>query len=285
MKRVLTGALLTIVIGVLSVVRGWPLRCGILILSLAGMHEVYGAFRRKGFRPVRSAGWLLCLLGTCCAAFADKLTHPVFKGLPPLLLCLIVSFIYAAFVVVARGKCDYESLGATAFTLIYPGLFFVTLQYVQDVKGELSSVVACLLTFLIASSSDVCAYFIGCRFGKHRLSPEISPKKSVEGSIAGIAGAVLCSVLVPVIVSLLRGSLSETMRQEALPPLWAFALLGLVIGAVSQLGDLTASLVKRYCGIKDYGTILPGHGGVMDRFDGILFTGCVCYAFFMIAGK
>ena len=285
MKRVLTGALLTIVIGILSVVRGWPLRCGILVLSFVGMHEVFGAFRAKGLKPVLSALWLFCLLGSAAAAFADSLMHPVFRGLPPVLLCLVVSFIYAAFVVIARGKSDFASLGATAFALVYPGLFFVTLQYVQDVKGELASIVACLITFLIASSSDVCAYFIGCRFGKHRLSPEISPKKSVEGSVAGIAGAVLCACLVPLIVSALRGSMSDTMRQEALPPLWAFALLGAVIGVVSQLGDLTASLVKRYCGIKDYGTILPGHGGVMDRFDGILFTGCVCYAFFMIAGK
>ena len=69
-----------------------------------------------------------------------------------------------------------------------------------------------------------------------------------------------------------------------LPPLWAFAILGLVAGALSQIGDLVASLVKRHCGVKDFGTIFPGHGGMMDRMDGILFCGVACYLFFRLAG-
>ena len=69
-----------------------------------------------------------------------------------------------------------------------------------------------------------------------------------------------------------------------LPPLWAFAILGLVAGALSQVGDLVASLIKRHCGIKDFGTIFPGHGGMMDRMDGILFCGVACYLFFRLAG-
>ena len=69
-------------------------------------------------------------------------------------------------------------------------------------------------------------------------------------------------------------------RCMALPPLWAFAALGLVAGALSQIGDLLASLVKRHCGIKDFGNIFPGHGGMLDRFDGILFCGAACYFFF-----
>ena len=129
------------------------------------------------------------------------------------------------------------------------------------------------------------ALLVGVRFGRHKLSPEISPKKSVEGSIGGLVASVLFAVLVPVLANWAASVWPEiNPTGVALPPLWAFALLGLIAGALSQVGDLVASLVKRHCGIKDFGTIFPGHGGMMDRMDGILFCGVACYLFFRLAG-
>ena len=128
------------------------------------------------------------------------------------------------------------------------------------------------------------ALLVGVRFGKHRLSPQISPKKSVEGSIAGLAASVLFAVLVPALANAAASAWPQCNPAGAvLPPLWAFALLGLIAGALSQVGDLVASLIK-HCGIKDFGTIFPGHGGMMDRMDGILFCGVACYLFFRAAG-
>ena len=105
------------------------------------------------------------------------------------------------------------------------------------------------------------------------------------GSIGGLVASVLFAVLVPAAFNQLAVAVPQiNPTGVVLPPLWAFAILGLVAGALSQVGDLVASLVKRHCGIKDYGTIFPGHGGMMDRMDGILFCGVACYIFFRIAG-
>ena len=144
---------------------------------------------------------------------------------------------------------------------------------------------ALVLAFFSASINDVFALFSGMLFGKHKLSPELSPKKTIEGSIGGMLFCIGFSVAVPPLLKLLFGAYPAFAAElAALPPLWFFALLGLVAGAFSQIGDLTASMIKRHCGVKDYGKLLPGHGGIMDRLDGVLFCGAACYVFFKIAG-
>ena len=157
----------------------------------------------------------------------------------------------------------------------------------QDLDTRLVSTLALVLTFFIASVNDTFALFIGLRFGKHRLSPEISPKKSVEGSVAGLISSVLFAMLVPWLAFRLAPkvpSIAADLAVSGYPPRWSFGILGLVAGGLSQIGDLVASLVKRHCGIKDFGAIFPGHGGMLDRMDGILFCGVACYVFFRVSG-
>ena len=126
--------------------------------------------------------------------------------------------------------------------------------------------------FFLASINDVFALLVGVNFGKHKLSPEISPKKSIEGSIGGLAASMLFAVGLPAAFNLAAELFPQiNPTGVVLPPLWAFAILGLVGGALSQIGDLVASLVKRHC-------------GMMDRMDGILFCGVACYVFFRLAG-
>lgn len=125
-----------------------------------------------------------------------------------------------------------------------------------------------LLPIIIAYAGDGGALFAGMLFGKHKLAPKTSPKKTVEGSIGGLAVSVILSLLYAL---LLRGAFDISF---SLPMV---ALVALITGAVSQLGDLAFSLIKREFGVKDYGRLLPGHGGALDRFDSTIFAAPVVY--------
>ena len=129
------------------------------------------------------------------------------------------------------------------------------------------------LVFIAAWMCDVFAYFTGRMFGKHKLAPHLSPKKTVEGSVGGILFAVIGCVLYGLIIEKVTGLNARYV---------VLALLGLVLSIISQVGDLFASLIKREHGVKDYSQMLPGHGGVMDRFDSILAISTVLMAVCML---
>ena len=171
----------------------------------------------------------------------------------------------------------------TLFPIFYPGLMYTMIYPLQDLGNPMLSSLAIGLTFLVSFASDIAAYEVGTRWGRHKMAPKLSPKKSVEGGLAGLGGAVLISVIVPLIF---RGMclFFEPFKPYAdtLPAIWKFIPMGLFAGIASIIGDLAASMVKRYCGIKDYGTLLPGHGGLLDRIDSVLFNGVVIYTFFLM---
>ena len=118
--------------------------------------------------------------------------------------------------------------------------------------------------FLGSWGSDTFAYCTGMLFGKHKAFPKLSPKKSVEGCIGGAVGAAILAVVYAIIVNQMYSDISVFIP--------GFALLGFLASVVSQIGDLAASAMKRNFGIKDYGKLIPGHGGVLDRFDSVIFT-------------
>lgn len=289
-KRIITAAILILIMALAIWFQGWPLRILLLISMLMSTSEVYRAFRRIGYDPVRWAGYTYCVLAVLAQAYYAQLTNKMglFESISPPMFALIVGLLLAFTVIILKGKVAFDSLMSTVFPMLYPGLFFSLIITLQDLDTRTASTLALVLAFFIASVNDTFALFVGLRFGKHRLSPEISPKKSVEGAVAGLVASVGFAVLAPVVTRSMAASFPEMQSQLAaapLPPLWAFALLGLVAGVLSQIGDLVASLVKRHCGIKDFGTIFPGHGGMLDRMDGILFCGVACYVFFKIAGQ
>lgn len=272
--RILTAAVLIAGIGAGIWLKGWVLRVILLGCMLLSVDEMYRAFKKLGCKPVRWVGYAFCVLATLSQAFSGQI--PLLQSLNPAALSLTAGVMLAFAVIVLRGRVDFDALWSTLFPMVYPGLLFTQIFALQDIGTPTEATLALILAFFIASVNDTFALFIGLKFGKHRLSPEISPKKSVEGAVAGLVSSVLFAMLVPAFVTKATGAL--------LPPLWAFALLGLVAGFLSQIGDLAASLIKRHCGIKDFGSIFPGHGGMLDRFDGILFCGAAVYIFFKLAG-
>ena len=286
-KRVITAAVLITVIGLGIWLQGWPLRALLLVSMLMSTSEMYRAFRKIGYDPVRWSGYVYCVLAVLAQAYYANLQGGLFESISPSMFALIIGLLLGMTVIILKGKVAFDSMMSTLFPMLYPGLFFSLIITLQDLPTRTSSTVALVLAFFIASVNDTFALFVGLRFGRHRLSPEISPRKSVEGSVAGLISSVAFAVLVPVVTDRLARvypAIAEQLSAAPLPPLWAFALLGLVAGGLSQIGDLVASLVKRHCGIKDFGTIFPGHGGMLDRMDGILFCGVACSVFFKIAG-
>ena len=125
------------------------------------------------------------------------------------------------------------------------------------------------MIFISSWICDTCAYAVGMLFGKHKLAPVLSPKKSIEGAIGGVAGAALVGLIYAMVLK------NAGISQSNL--LWVFPVISAVGAVISQVGDLAASAVKRNFGIKDYGKLIPGHGGIMDRFDSVVFTAPMIY--------
>ena len=199
---------------------------------------------------------------------------------------LVIGLLLGLSAIVLRGRVDFPALSSTVLPMAYPGFLFSMLASLQDIPNATMALAALLIAFFLASINDVFALFTGMALGKHKLSPEISPKKTIEGSIGGLIASAVFAMLVAWLLDWAQAAgVAQALRigeAEAEFSILGFAMMGVFAGAMSQIGDLTASLVKRHCGVKDYGTIFPGHGGIMDRFDGILFCGAVCAVFFQI---
>lgn len=243
--------------------------------------EMYRAIRATGIEPVRWAGYVYCglaIAAECIAFFA-----PATMDLS--MIALLVGVMLGMTRLVSRGKIAVDSLMATVFPMLYPGIFYIALMELLHLDNRAAVVTALVLAVFAACINDVFALFAGLLFGKHKLAPELSPKKTIEGSIGGLVASTLFAMAVPSLLKLIFFWDEAFLAQiHTLPPVWAFGLLGLLAGAFSQIGDLTASMVKRHCGVKDFGRILPGHGGIMDRMDGVLFCGAACYVFFNLTG-
>ena len=130
------------------------------------------------------------------------------------------------------------------------------------------------MVFICSWVCDTCAYCVGVLIGKHKMAPKLSPKKSVEGSIGGITGS---AVIGAVFAYFLQNSIHSQMNLMVI-----FAVIGAAGAVISQVGDLAASAIKRNHDIKDYGKLIPGHGGILDRFDSVIFTAPVIYFLFVI---
>ncbi len=179
-----------------------------------------------------------------------------------ILAALIFSFlIYIMGVgVFSKGKLPFAIMSEAFVMVAYVVVSFSSMALIRYIDMQAGKYLI-FLVFIAAWCSDSCAYLTGYFFGKHKLIPEVSPKKTVEGAVGGVVGATLAYGLYGFVVSLIEPSVEVNYI--------ALAVFGFVLAIVSQIGDLVASLLKREHGIKDYGKLFPGHGGVMDRFDSI----------------
>lgn len=209
------------------------------------------------------------------------------------------SLIYIAFILVYPGlfMATLLYLNRSATTHVYDATSPMNQYlendiwvYINRILGEHATTretallplngIALSLVFAVSTFTDVFAYFVGSMFGKHKLCPEISPNKTVEGAIGGIFGGALGSFLVFVVFDWTKffgygaqfGLTFEGLGLSTINTVLTYVAIGLLGSVATQMGDLLASMVKRYCGIKDYSRLLGEHGGIVDRFDGIMFN-------------
>ncbi|PKM63015.1 MAG: hypothetical protein CVU97_02325 [Firmicutes bacterium HGW-Firmicutes-21] len=165
-------------------------------------------------------------------------------------------FVYLLFLfVLGHGRIEVPSVTALFFGFVYAGVSFALLVMVRDRVPE-----RYLLIFIAAWCTDTFAYFGGRLFGDRKLCPSLSPKKTIAGAVSGVIGAIIGFAVFGLIIVSFGGGF----------PFWKYCLIAIPASVAAQLGDLAASAIKRHYVIKDYGSIFPGHGGVLDRFDSIL---------------
>ena len=166
--------------------------------------------------------------------------------------------------VIGYRKADVTKIGIAFYEIFSIIVGFTLLVRVRDLRPY-----EYLIIFVAAWMTDTFAYFTGCFLGKHKLCPEISPKKTVEGAIGGVVGAVVGSVILAFIINGCGVGVHFNVLEAA--------LTAIPLSFIGQIGDLSASLAKRHFGVKDYGNIFPGHGGVLDRFDSIIPIAVMVY--------
>lgn len=181
-------------------------------------------------------------------------------------------------------KVGYPTAAASSFAFVY---IAIPMALLVGIRQQPAGAIWTIFTLLAVWAGDIFAYFVGKAIGKHHMSPDISPKKTWEGAVASILASVMIGTLwihyAPAISSaLLRSGLID--RRDGMfgleqPQLWPVILLSALVNLAAQLGDLVESLIKRGAGVKDSGTILPGHGGMLDRIDAMLFAVPVVWAY------
>lgn len=258
--RIISGLILIPIVIFFLAKGGVYLQGAILFLSLVGMYEFYRAMH-KTFQPLHLLGYGCALIYLIFAQFfinADNMFNILVSVFLVLLLAAMVIF---------HNRVMVQDIFVTFF-----GFFYVCflLSHIYLVREYAYGQFFVWLIFISAFGCDTGAYFTGILFGKHKLIPSLSPKKTIEGAIGGVVVGTLLAVLFGLSV--------ETMFQldEVNTVLLCF-VTGIVGSILSQIGDLAASAIKRSVGIKDYGTLIPGHGGVLDRFDSVMFTAPAVY--------
>ncbi|GAA0723006.1 phosphatidate cytidylyltransferase [Clostridium malenominatum] len=240
-------------------VGGTTLKYLILTLSLIGMSEFYKVVRVKNINPLNYLGYAMCIA-----------YYLVFNlNVNTLFNLIIISVMILLIIPIFKRNYNFIDISTTLLGFLYIGVFF---SFITIVNNKANGNYLVWLIFLSSWVCDTAAYYAGKFFGKNKLCPIISPKKTVEGAIGGLLGS-----------SLACGLFGVYLKGQGVPiPIIHFFLIGGISGVLVQFGDLVASSIKRYLGVKDYSNLIPGHGGILDRFDSILFASVVIYYYLTI---
>lgn len=257
--RLISGVVL-VVIALITILTGGYLLLGTLLLvSLTGLFEIYKVMGVQSKDNMALA--LVGYIGTVGYYFMLLFQFEAYSMIGLIFLLVAFMFIY----VFSFPKYRAQQVMAAFFGVVYVSIM---LSYIYQTRNLKDGIFLVWLIFLSSWGCDTCAYCVGVLFGKHKMSPKLSPKKSIEGAVGGVVGAALLGGIYAAVV----GS-----HLEAQNTIVVYAVICAVGALISMVGDLAASAIKRNHEIKDYGTLIPGHGGILDRFDSVIFTAPVIY--------
>ncbi|MDD3279473.1 MAG: phosphatidate cytidylyltransferase [Lachnospiraceae bacterium] len=251
--RLISGIVLVLIALLTIGTGGWVLFGTLLIISLIGAFELYRAMHvHEGkLNSLEIISYLGIVLYYLSITMQESRYHTC-----AMILCLIlILFIY----VFSYPKYHANQIMAAFFGIIYVA---VMLSYIYQIRRLPDGKFMVWLVFLCSWGCDTCAYCVGVLFGKHKMAPVLSPKKSIEGAVGGVVGAALLGFIFQWI--------TVGMSYE-------YAVICAIGGLISMIGDLAASAIKRNMDIKDYGKLIPGHGGILDRFDSVIITAPIIY--------
>ena len=291
LKRILTAiVLLAVVLGTLFGLRQFSLfyvDALILICMAIGVYEMFGAFRAAKYKPM-AIPLIIAVIGIYPALWFLRETGIV--------AVVAVTVMIALTIFTFDHKYELKDFLSTAFILFYPivllSIFFLingkTTLGDNPVNENYGDMIGIILALFIPVFTDTFAYFTGMAIGGKKLCPEISPKKTIAGAVGGIIGGIAASVMVFLLFDFygvfdsMKNVNVHALTTNMNVSLAIYMVIGLVGAVVSEVGDLAASWIKRRAGIKDFGKIFPGHGGIMDRLDSIMFVLPIIYLAFAI---
>lgn len=270
--RLISGIVLVIILAVSLILGGNILWSLTLFISLVGLVELNRVLKnQKNILGILS--YVLCIIFYICLLIGEnKLCSIIAENNYFEIIVLLYLILLMAVYVFTFPKYKAYDIWLSFFGFFYVSVmlsFIYKIRMVEDYGQYLV-----WLVFICSWVCDTSAYCVGMLLGKHKLAPNLSPKKSIEGSVGGIAGSA--------IVGAIYGYTLQNIMLTDMSPILLFALIGAVGAVLSQIGDLAASAIKRNYEIKDYGKLIPGHGGILDRFDSVIFTAPVIYFLFVV---
>lgn len=258
--RLISGIVLVLLLLALGIAGGDVLLAGSAVVSVVGVYELYRVFHLEksllgvvGYAAVIVYYFGLKILGSMIGA-------EIFLFSMALLILLM------AFYVFSFPKYQADQVMTVFFGIFYVAVMLSCIYLTRMLPNGRYLV---WLIFLCSWGCDTCAYCVGVLIGKHKMAPVLSPKKSIEGAVGGVLGAAL--------LTLLYGWAFRQSMGSSVTDLFVMAAISAVGALISMVGDLAASAIKRNYQVKDYGTLIPGHGGILDRFDSVLFTAPIIY--------
>lgn len=240
---------------------GYFLKISVLLLSLGGMYEFYKVSKVKGYKPVEIVGYILCVGYNIYLAIG--LDIKIATGVFILVVFLLMM------IPVLDTEINFIDIALTILPCFYVAIFF---SFILLISMMNNGKYLLWLIFISSWCCDTLAYYFGRTLGKHKLIPKVSPKKTVEGSLGGLLGSLLGCTIYGYVISKYGVNIE----------LYHYVIIGVLGGIFGQFGDLVASSIKRNAGVKDYSNLIPGHGGILDRFDSILFVSVVVYYYISV---
>ncbi len=265
MKRVLSAIIiLPITLVVFLFGNNYVVDAFVGIIALRSIYELFHAFEQKGYHPIIWVGYLSVVAIIFLHIVPEQYRLMLIMGV--IAISLLISFIL---LITKKTKSNVMDIVITCFGICYITLM---LMFLSIIRGLDNGKLLIWYVFLASWLTDVFAYLTGKAIGKHHFT-DISPNKTIEGCIGGTLGATILIVIYTILLNKFAGFNINVIIA---------GLVGILLSIIGQIGDLSASCIKRHVGIKDYSDLIPGHGGMVDRLDSVIFIAPFAYTFLML---